>query len=62
MQLDELLDQREPEAEAAPRAVQRLRLLHEEVEHAREEVGVMPLPGVADAQDRLAALHAGDAP
>ena len=42
VQLDEAAHDREPEAEAALRAVERLALLHEQLEHARQQLGRDP--------------------
>ena len=55
MQLHEALHERQPETQAAARAIEALRLLHEEIEDAREQVGADALAGVAHAQHRPSA-------
>ena len=52
VQLDEAAHDRQAETEAALRAVERLRLLEEEVEHPPQHLGGDADPLVADAQAR----------
>src|SRR5215471_15965302 len=51
----QLLHQREPQAETAARAIERLRLLHEQVEHAGAELAADPFAGVAHVEHGVAA-------
>ena len=62
VQLDEPLHQRQPEAEAPARAVERLRLLHEQIEDALQQVGPDALAGIPHAQHGVAVGPLDDHP
>ena len=56
VQLDELAHEREPDAEPAGAALERAIALHEQLEHARQQLGTDAHAGVAHGQDRLIAV------
>ena len=58
MHRDELLHQRQPDAEAALRAIHRDIALREQVEHAREHLGRDSDAGIAHADGNISALAA----
>ena len=49
MQSDQVLDQRQADAEAAAGAIGALPTLHEQIEDARQQIGIDALAVVADA-------------
>ena len=53
MQLDEVADDRQPESEAAPRAVRGLTLLREHVEDVRQELAGDADAGVASPRSTI---------
>ena len=53
VELDEVANDREPYAEASSGAVRGLPLLGEQIEHVRQELGVMPMPVSFTREDDL---------
>jgi hypothetical protein len=62
VELDEPPHERQSEAEAPTRAVERLRLLHEQIEDALQQVGADALAGIPHAQHGVAVGPLDDHP